>query len=407
MNLVRDNQEIVDTNGTTRPSHIDGDDFSLCCKISDSQVKDLDAIWARQQPLLPATDHGSTAEQSCINILAPDTPSNRHTCNDNDVNNNGCPEQNTTASSRRQEGNQRIDKQDDNKQQQIMDGGQYTSKGKGGTTKGIHHIEKLVMTSSMTESDNVIEDSISPSSISLSQQDELDEQWVQRAGDDEADNLIASSPETFEDLHPFQLASLPDPSKHVASGVNQSFTEDSPGPSTIVAVTKDTGNDLTANQEERRRKVFTSDDDFNMETYDQHLFADMETGRETSPNAKMHTTSIVSTAAITRLLDVSNRIPPVTVGDKTTSQSATVTGNTRLTPSRAMASSHNRTQSENLVKDVMITSSDSDGSGDIVTSKECIGERLDYHFKPLITEEDIDEFIDNYWTLHRLRTYSF
>lgn len=79
------------------------------------------------------------------------------------------------------------------------------------------------------------------------------------------------------------------------------------------------------------------------------------------------------------------------------------------------ASEHNGIQPENshrcnVVSHEMntIAESDSNDSNDVIVNpKKCTDDKVMYYFKPLITEEDIDEFIDNYWMLQQLRTFSF
>ena len=390
------------------------DDMDEFTEISRSQVKDLDAVWAKEQSTLPSVTNRTTEEQPCSGssdiLLASDTPNNRHHCNDNEVSSNGCPEHTTATSSRGQEDQPRVRHQ---QQQQVTRGKQSIDKGKGGTTKDIYQVgEQFNTTNGTTHGDHydVMDDDIS---ISSSQRDELDRQWV--VGDDDSNH--SSSLETFEDLHPFQLTSLPDPSKKVTD-VHQPVTktgENEPGPSGIVAM--DTAvSDFVLNQEAKRRMV-VNDDGMDIDTPDQQLLCQVETVTSPAP-AKMQT-CLVSTAAITGLLDVSNKIPPVNgaIGNKTIPQSSGASGNTRLTPSRTMTSNHNRTQADkskwntqDLVTHnecVITTHDDTNCSSDIINPPECLNDQSTHHFKPLTSEEDIDEFIDNYWMLQQLRTFSF
>ena len=393
------------------------DDMDVLTEISRSQDKDLNAVWAEKKSSLPSLVNGTTIEQpfsdgSSDILPASDTPNNRHNCNDNDVSNNGCPEQKTATPSRRQD--QLSDTQFQNQQQQQVTRGNWsTDKGKGGTTKDIYQVgEHFNRTNGTTHADkyDVIDDDIS---ISSSQKDELERQWV------EVGNDHLSSLETFEDLHPFQLTSLPDPSKKVTD-VHQPVTvasENEPGPSGIVAMDT-TGSDFVLNQEAKRRRMVTNDNGMDIDSPDQRLLSQAEATVTSPAPAKMQT-SLVSTAAITRLLDVSNKIPPVNgaIGNKAILQSSGAAGNTRLTASRTMISNHNRTQPGNSKSDpqdlithkesVITTHDDTDCSSDIVNPKECLDDQSSYHFKPLTNEEDIDEFIDNYWMLQQLRTYSF
>ena len=418
-----DDHEITDNVVPTGAVHESGldcnrDDMDVLTEISRSQVKDLNAVWAEKKSSLPS----GTIEQPCNGssssgiLPASDTPNNHHNCNDNDVSNNGCPEKKTATPSRRQD--QLRDKQFHNQQQQQVTKGKWsTDKGKGGTTKDIYQIgEHFNRTNGTAHADqcDVIDDDIS---ISSSQKDELERQWVV-VGNPENDH--SSSPlETFEDLHPFQLTSLPDPSKKV-DDVHQPVTvasENEPGPSGIVAMDT-TGSDFVLNQEAKKRRIVTNDDGMDIDTPDRQLLSQAET-TITSPALAKIQTSLVSTAAITRLLDVSNKIPPVNgaIGNKTIPQSSGAAGNTRLTPSRTMTSNHNRTQTGNSKSNpqdlithkesVITTHDDTDCSSDIVNPKECLDDHSSYHFKPLTSEEDIDEFIDNYWMLQQLRTYSF
>ena len=144
-----------------------------------------------------------------------------------------------------------------------------------------------------------------------------------------------------------------------------------------------------------------------IDSSDQHLLSQAESEGETPPAAAKMQTSLVSTAAITCLLDVSSKAPSVTdaVCDKTP---LAVTGNTRLAASRKMTSEP--ISEEDIIfhkHNVMITRGDSYGSIDTVNSKQRLDAKLTYQYTPLITEEDIDEFVNNYWMLQRLRTFSF
>ena len=412
------NRVVTDDVGPTGAVHesspiCEQDNMDVLAEISHSQVKDLNAVWAEKESSLPPVINRTTKEQPCSGssnssdiLLASATPNNRHNCNDNDVSSNGCPEQKTAAPSRRQD--QPRDKQFQNQQQQqVTEGNQSIDKGKGGTTKDIYQVGEYFNTANGTahgDKYDVIDDNIS---ISSSQRDELDRQWV--VGNDENDH--SSSLETFEDLYPFQLTSLPDPSKKVTN-VHQLVTETSENelePSGTVAVDT-TGSDFVLNQEAKRRRM-------DVDTPDQRLLSQAET--VTSPAVAKMQTSLVSTAAITRLLDVSNKIPPVNgaIGNKTIPQSSGAAGNTRLTPSRTMISNHNRAQTGNSISNpqdlithkgsVITTHDDIDCSSDIINSKECLDDQSSYHFKPLTSEEDIDEFIDNYWMLKQLQTFSF
>ena len=386
----------------------DEDDFSHYYEISDSQITDLNEVWVSEQHSLHATSTTATKEQPCSSdsLFASATPNNSYNYHDNHIINNGCTEHRATATSSGQpEGDQlRVRQQQQGAEQPI-------SKGKGGTTKNIHQVEKLY--SIRSEYDDMLDDDIS---ISSSQKDELDTQWVA------ANSELNSSLETFEDLHPFQLTSLPEPSKNRATGdaAQQPLTEtleDEPGPSGMV--TMDTGSGFVLNQEARGRG-FVNVDDVDLNASDLDLLSQAET--VTSPTqTKTIQTSLASTGAITRLLDVNNELCTMNgaaIGDKTIPQSSAASGNTRQTPSRTMTSTHNSAQLENsrsklnpndsLVphKKSTITLSGSHYSNDTEASKERLDSNLTYRFKPLHSEEDIDEFIDSYWTLQRLRTFS-
>ena len=384
----------------------DEDDFSHYYEISDSQITDLNEVWVSEQHSLPTTSTAATKEQPCSSdsLFASATPNNSYNYHDNHIINNGCTEHRATATSSGQPEGDQLRVRQQGTEQPI-------SKGKGGTTKNVHQVEKLYSTRS--EYDDMKDDDIS---ISSSQKDELDTQWVA------ANSELDSSLETLEDLHPFQLTSLPEPSKSRATGdaAQQPLTEtleDEPGPSGMV--TMDTGSEFVLNQEARGRG-FVNVDDVDLDVSDLDLLSQAET--VTSPTqTKTIQTSLVSTVAITRLLDVNNEPPTMidaAIGDKTIPQSSTSSGNTRQTPSRTMTSTHNSAQLENsrsklnpndslvLHKKSTITLSGSHYSNDIEASKDRLDSNLTYRFKPLHSEEDIDEFIDSYWTLQRLQTFS-
>ena len=398
-----------ETSAVESPVHDeDEDDFSHYYEISDSQITDLNEVWVSEQHSLPTTSTAATKEQPCSSdsLFASATPNNSYNYHDNHIINNGCTEHRATATSSGQpEGDQlRVRQQQQGTEQPI-------SKGKGGTTKNVHQVEKLY--SIRSEYDDTMDDDIS---ISSSQKDELDTQWVA------SNSELNSSLETLEDLHPFQLTSLPEPSKNRATGdaAQQPLTEtleDEPGPSGMV--TMDTGSEFVLNQEARGRG-FVNVDDVDLDASDLDLLSQAET--VTSPTqTKTIQTSLASTGAITRLLDVNNELPTMigaAIGDKTIPQSSTSSGNTRQTPSRTITSTHNSAQLENsrsklnpndsLVphKKSTITLSGSHYSNDTEASKESLDGNLTYRFKPLHSEEDIDEFIDSYWTLQQLRTFS-
>lgn len=311
----------------------DVDDFSDCCDISGSQVKDLDAVWAKEESSLPVASNIATEEQPCSDYisLASDPPSNGHNCNSNNISNNGCPEQKTAVSGGQHKDDQHTDKQ--GQDQQVTEGDQPTDKGKGGTTKNIQ-VEKLYSNNIRSQYDNdLMDDDIS---VSSSQRDELDKLWVVVADDEVNNAMVMSSPETLDDLHPFQLTSLPDPIVN-ATDDEQPLVEatgNSPGPSGVVT--------MDSTGQETKGKVVVSENGMNLDASDRHLLSQVET--VTSPDsAKAIQTSLVSTAAITRLLDISNKIPPRissvhVVRDKTIPQSSAITSNTRMTPSRTMTS---------------------------------------------------------------------
>ena len=391
----------------------DVDDFALHYEISDSQTTDLNAIWMNDQHSLLVTSASAAAaaaattmgQQPCSSdsLYASATPNNSYNYRDNYIINNGCAVHRVTTSSSGQPA------EGDQQRVKLGTEQQPTAKGKGGTTKDIHRVEKLYNTTS--QYDDAMDDDIS---ISSSQRDELDSQWVAAIDD------VDSSLETLEDLHPFQLT---DPrKKRDTSNVQHPLTkthEDKAGPSGVVIVTTATGSEFILNQEARGRDV-VSQDGMDLDTSDQYLLSQAETVTSPTTTAKTMQTSLVSTGAITRLLDVSNKLPPVigcAVGDKTIPQSSAATSNTRLTPSRTMSSTHNGAQLGNSKlnpdkdrvshkKTAITTSNASDYSNDIEASEECLNSYLANHFKPLTNEEEIDDFIDGYWTLQQLRAFS-
>ena len=392
---------------TTTPTDMDS-----CTEISSSQVKDLNAVWTNEQPSQLAIPNRAAAKQPCSIgsnssdgiLLASDTPSNRHNCRDNVVNSTGCPGLNTATSSRWQVEDQPRGKQvNDQVQQQVTKGNNSIDKGKGGTTKQVG--EHFNTANGPTCGDGIMDDEIS---ISSSQRDELDKQWV--VEDENNINSVISSPETLEDLHPFQLASLTDPSKKMATDVtdvHQDVMEDEPGPSGVSVM--DTGSDVILNQEAKRQGLVV--DGMNGDdAFDIHLLSQAEA--VTSPTVAKMQTSLLSTAAITRLLDVSNKVPPSNDA-VTIHQSSAMATNTRLTPSRTMSSNHNRAWRESstchiLHKEcVFITHDDVRRSNDITKSKECLHSQPSHCFKPLTSEEDIDEFINSYWNIQQLHTFSY
>jgi len=134
----------------------------------------------------------------------------------------------------------------------------------------------------------------------------------------------------------------------------------------------------------------------------------------TSPTVTKMQTSLLSTVAITCPLDVSNKVPPPN-GAVTIRPSSAMAANIRLTPSRTMTSNHNITQRESSTSNaqshilhkehVITTYDDVRRLNDIAKSKECLHSQPSHCFKPLISEEDIDEFINNYWMFQQLRAF--
>ena len=380
------------------------DEISQFCEMSNSQVADMDNMWmdTQHQPSQCNNDTNSNQcnkrqQQPYTDSLPTSATPNNH---DNLVDNTPTTLQTATSN-----------------QQLHINNQPASPKGKGGTTKDIHLTDGGKKHSN---TDHDICDHVT--SVSTSQQDELDEQWWE----DEACCSDPSSLEVFDDLHPFQLESC-EAATQQEQPVN---TTDIPVQSNIVI---SDNSSLRLNQgdsrsirlkRKRRRKV-------SLDLLDHQLFELAEDSDSEMAPAGMQT-SIVSTELITRLLDVSN--------NKTTSTSSTTVNktvpqavpqaasNTHVTFSQVAVehSYHKREKSQSKSLEAAPKKqdlfSDSDGNGDNIIidvgSPEPVATENDEshlaadqgfwcNFKPLLTEADIDEFIDTYWARQRLRNMSF
>ena len=369
-------------------------ELSQFCEMSSSQVADMDDIWNTQHQPSQCNINTNQCNESqrqpyTDNLPTSATPNNHVNAVDNT----------TSVTPQTAKSNQR----------QLSSHQPASPKGKGGTTKDIHLTDggKKHPTTIHALHDHI-------TSVSESQQDELDEQWWE----DEACYSDPSSLEVFDDIHPFQLESC-----EVATQQEPVNTSDIPVQSNIVI--GDNSCSLRLNQgdskasrlrRKRRREV-------SLDQLDQQLL-DLATDSEDETIVPPIQTSLVSTELITRLLNVSD--------NKTSSATAAVskkaTGNTHVTFSQVVVehSYHKRRSRSKSPEGVPSSSkepeqlfSDSEdnvsidvGSPEYVTiesdeSNEMEDQGFWCNFKPLRTETEIDDFIDTYWARQRLRNMSF
>jgi len=376
------------------------DELSQFCEMSNSQMAEMDNIWMDTQHQ-PSQCNNDTNSNQCNERQQPYTDSLSTSATPNNRNNLVVVDNTTlqTATSNQQpHGNHQP----------------ASPKGKGGTTKDIHLTDsaKKLSNTSLDVGDHV-------TSVSTSQQDELDEQWWE----DEACCSDPSSLEVFDDYYPIQLEPYEAATQQQEQPVN---ITDIPVQSNIVVFDSSSlrlnqGDSSKTTRLKRKRKSKVSLDQF-----DQQLFEQVEdSDNETTPAGKE--TSLLSTELITRLLDVSNNkttttatvsmAVPQAASNTHTVSSQIATEHSYSTRTKSQSDSPEGVPSSNKKQELFSNSDDDNVTIDVGSPDHGITVGNELHsaedqgfwcdFKPLLTEADIDDFIDTYWTRKRLRNMAF
>ena len=374
------------------------DELSQFCEMSNSQMAEIDNIWTdtQHQPSQCNSDTNNNQrnerQQPYTDSLSTLATPNNH---DNLVDNTTLQ----TATSN---------------QQPHSNHQPASPKGKGGTTKDIHLTDsaKKLSNTSLDVGDHV-------TSVSTSQQDELDEQWWE----DEACCSDPSSLEVFDDFYPIQLEPYEAATQQQEQPVN---ITDIPVQSNIVVFDNSSmrlnqGDSSKTTRLKRKRKTKVSLDQF-----DQQLFEQVEdSDNETTPAKKE--TSLLSTELITRLLDASNNKATSTVTvSKAVPQAASNAHmassqvnieHSYCTRRKSQSNSPEGMPSSKKKQELFSDSDDDNVTSDVGNPDHVIAESNELHsaedegfwcnFKPLLTEADIDDFIDTYWTRKRLHNMAF
>jgi len=384
----------VGENQCNKPPQANHADELSQCEMSNSQIAEMDNIWMDTQHNQPSQLNNSTNSNQCNKKRQQPYTDTSATPNNHD-NHVGNTTLQTATSTR----------------QPLSDHQPASPKGKGGTTKDIHLTDGAKKHPNNTSHN--IGDRVT--SISTSQQDELDEQWWE----DEAFCSDPSSLEVFDDYHPIQL----EPYEVAATQQQQEQpvnTTDIPVQSNVVVFDS---HSLRLNQgdsssNKTTRLKFKRKNKVSLDQFDQLLFEQVEDSNdETAPAGKE--TSLISTEMITKLLDVSNN----KTANATVSNAVPLAATNTHTTLSQIAIEHNYCAKRKPSyspegvpsSNKLLGDSDDDsitigvGNPDHITaeSNELQDKGFWCDFKPLLTEADIDEFIDTYWTRKRLRNMAF